>query len=178
MAIFKDNEIIHRFTILNLSHIDSRGRKFYNVVCQCGNKKVINGSLIKSGNTKSCGCFATEVRKATRKPNNHGEITSILLGYKKHAKNRGFKFLLTREEFESIIRKPCYYCGEIHSNWKKTKNSIEGFRYNGIDRVDSSKHYTADNIVPCCKFCNLAKRDMSQQDFLSKIKQIYEWSNL
>lgn len=30
------------------------------------------------------------------------------------------------------------------------------------------------NVVSCCKHCNLAKSDMSQQDFLNHIKRIYE----
>lgn len=178
MAIFKKNEVINRLTIIELSHVDSRGRKFYLVQCVCGKTKILNGGLIKSGNTKSCGCLSKEIRKATRKPDNYGEITAVILGYKRHAKDRGFEWQLTREEVDSIIRKPCHYCGEPASNLKKTKNSIDGLRYNGIDRIDSSKDYTLDNIVPCCKFCNLAKRDMSHIDFLNKIKQIYEWSNL
>ena len=55
------NEKIHRFTILKLHHIDSKYRKFYQVLCECGTEKIINGALIKSRNIKGCGCLLKEL---------------------------------------------------------------------------------------------------------------------
>ena len=40
--------------------LDGR-RYFWNCVCDCGNTKVILGSSLTSGNTRSCGCLAKEV---------------------------------------------------------------------------------------------------------------------
>ena len=57
------------------------------------------------------------------------------------------------------------------------KNSIDdGLLYSGIDRVDSSKDYNIDNVVPCCAMCNLAKRNYSDEDFLKWIKRVYEYN--
>ena len=66
---------------------------------------------------------------------------------------------------------PCFYCGAEKSNHKVTKNCKEGFDHNGIDRIDSSKGYTPDNVVPCCKICNKAKMDMDQKDFILWIQR-------
>jgi hypothetical protein len=41
-----------------------------------------------------------------------------------------------------------------------------------VDRIDSGKNYTNDNIVSCCKVCNQAKRDMSISEFYSWVKRI------
>lgn len=38
---------------------------------------------------------------------------------------------------------------------------------NGVDRVDSSRGYDKENIVPCCKICNRSKSDMSESDFIA-----------
>ena len=73
---------------------------------------------------------------------------------------------------DSLVRKPCYYCGIIAGNTKITKNCKEGFKYNGIDRVDSSLGYTANNVVPCCGTCNIAKKDKSQEEFINWAKSI------
>ena len=158
----------NRLTVISFHHQDKRWRNHYLCRCECGSEKVIQWSLLISGNTKSCGCWGKEVRKTANKlPNNGGVINQIILGYKRNAKRRGFTWELTPEEVGSIINQPCHYCGAINSNTKITKNCKEGFAYNGIDRVDSAKSYTADNVVPCCNFCNTAKGNKSKQEFIS-----------
>lgn len=44
----------------------------------------------------------------------------------------------------------------------------------GVDRVDSSKGYTIDNVVPCCDICNRMKLDKDITEFFDTIKRIYE----
>jgi hypothetical protein len=163
-------EKYNMLTILSFSHSDKRWRKFYDVKCDCGNETKIMGSAMTSGNTKSCGCYATKERQNRRISKNHSEITAIILGYKRHAERRGFKWNLTRIDVESIIIKDCQYCGTKPTNIKKTKNSIgAGLNYSGIDRIDSSKDYTIENTVPCCRICNYAKSNLTLKDF-------QEWS--
>ena len=70
-----------------------------------------------------------------------------LSSYKRGAKQRGHEFRLTREQFESFWQKPCTYCG----------TDIETI---GLDRMDSSKGYTMENVTPCCFGCNARKGDM------------------
>ena len=164
---------INRLTILGLHHKDKRWRRFYNCKCDCGNEKVIQGSLILSGNTKSCGCLGKEVRKTLfRLPNNKGVINHLILQYKRHAKNRGLIFELSYDEFAGLIQKPCHYCGLPPSNNKITKN-CKGFLYSGIDRVDPMKGYISDNVIPCCNMCNKAKRDFTTQIFFEWINRVY-----
>lgn len=159
-----------RLTVLELERSDNRHRKWYKTVCDCGVEKVVMGSAMTSGNTKSCGCLSREKLRARRISDTHSEVTAIILGYKRHALGRGYKWLLSREEVESTIKLPCYYCGQAPSNVKRTKNSIgEGLKYSGIDRKDNSKDYTLDNIVACCKICNYAKSNLSLSEF-------YEWA--
>ena len=124
------------------------------------------GSAMISGNTKSCGCLAQETKQAKRISKDHSDVTAIILGYKRHAERRGFKWLLSREFVERLIKENCFYCGSKPSNIKKTKNSIgDGLIYSGIDRVDSCKDYTEDNVVACCRVCNYAKSNMDINEF-------------
>jgi len=71
--------------------------------------------------------------------------------YKGNAKQRGYSFNLTKEQFAEIIHKPCTYCGMEDSG--------------GVDRVDNSIGYEIDNCVPCCTICNYGKHTMTAQEF-------------
>ena len=165
-----------RLTAVRLDHVGKHHRSYFLFRCACGREKVILGSGVISGNTKSCGCLAREIRKSKRLPGNHGEITAVILGYKRHAERRGFKFLLDRASVERIIRENCFYCGIKPQNIKITKNSMEeGFAYNGIDRVDSTKDYIIDNVVPCCDFCNKSKGNKTKEEFLSWIDRVHNY---
>jgi len=123
------------------------------------------------------------MKKAKRISDNYSEITSIILGYKRHAERRGFKWLLLRKDVEEIIKQSCFYCGNLPNNIKRTKNSLDnGFKYSGIDRQDPTKDYTKYNVVPCCKICNYAKSNMNVKEFkewaimLGKKAMAEQWS--
>ena len=79
--------------------------------------------------------------------------------YRSGAKIRGIPFLLTFEQFSSFWQKPCHYSGH-------TIATI------GLDRIDSSKGYSIDNVVPCCQACNVAKLRMSPEDYLAHCKEV------
>lgn len=49
-----------------------------------------------------------------------------------------------------------------------------GYVYNGLDRRNNNKGYTHDNIVPCCKPCNYAKRDMNIEEFRNWVRRVYK----
>src|SRR5687768_10270145 len=61
-----------------------------------------------------------------------------------------------------LMMSPCHYCERI----------AEEFSPNGIDRVDNNKDFTADNVVPCCKICNLWKSNMTIEEFMEHIKRL------
>jgi len=82
--------------------------------------------------------------------------------------------LLSKEQFRKLTQQNCFYCDikpHSSSNHKKCNGK---FIYNGIDRVDNTKGYTIDNCVTCCGTCNWMKRTYTQQEFLLKIKLIYD----
>jgi len=169
----------YKLEVISLSHIDDKHRRFYLFKCDCGNKKIIHGSAVVSGNTKSCGCYKAESYKKRRIPNNHGEVTAIIAGYLRHANSRGKEWCLSRSFVENIIKENCFYCGSPPSNLKKTKNSIDGLKYNGIDRIDNNIGYVEENCVACCQQCNLSKRDLNIEEFKTWIKKlITKWESL
>lgn len=155
-----------RLVIVGIEGKDRHKNNIYRCKCDCGNTAFVRGNNLTSGNTRSCGCLSREVKNAQRPPQNRGVINQIILQYKRHARERGFSWELTFDDVSRIIQSPCVYCGAERSNHRVTKNCKEGFDHNGIDRVDSSMGYSRENVVPCCKICNMTKRDMKQKDFI------------
>ena len=54
---------------LDVDRIEKRkksGKKqilYWNCICDCGNKKSVDGYSLRSGQTKSCGCYGVDQRK-------------------------------------------------------------------------------------------------------------------
>jgi hypothetical protein len=172
MAILEAGQTINRLTVEGLAYRDKRHRKFYDFLCACGTRKTLNGALVVSGNTKSCGCLSVERKLAQRLPNDRGMINQIILQAKRHARSRGLVWELSFTFVDSAVRKPCDYCGDPAGNIKINRHNPEGFRYNGLDRVDSSLGYLETNVVPCCWRCNYAKGDMPLDEFRAWAKRL------
>jgi 5-methylcytosine-specific restriction endonuclease McrA len=91
-----------------------------------------------------------------------------------NSNGRKLDFELSNEDFELFISSDCYYCDKkssIFCNYSKIMR-------NGIDRIDSEKGYLFENCVPCCFECNVSKWDLEVNEFISKIKLIYENLNI
>jgi len=139
--------------------------------CNCGNEKIILASNLQRGTTKSCGCLS-------KKEYGEASFNAVLAKYKLHAKDAERDFLLTNYEFRELIFSDCYYCGKKPSQVKHNKWSNGDLEYNGIDRIDNSKGYIKGNVRPCCRKCNFIKNKLSEEEFLSMVKNTYKNLNL
>lgn len=84
---------------------------------------------------------------------------------KQNAEQRGHAFTISLNEFTSLINNPCSYCGKPLS-----ETGV------GLDRIDSNKGYIEDNVTPCCNRCNVAKGNMSLDEFFSHLEAMYKHS--
>lgn len=100
-------------------------------------------------------------------------MNKVYYKYKVSAEKRNYEFNIDVDIFHELITKPCHYCGDLETSVEKSKAGFE-YKYTGLDRIDNSKGYTIDNVVPCCKICNQMKSNLSYKDFIDKIKLIGE----
>lgn len=148
-------------------------------LCDCGNVDNYKASNLKRGDAQSCGCHKSDsLRKRLRKPIGAATVNERMAHYKCNAKRAGREFLLTSEEFKKLVLSPCYYCGllpeKIVFHKKKRGKRVEWTTaMNGVDRVDNSRGYAADNCVACCCICNRGKMDRTVQDFLDWARRIH-----
>jgi len=99
-------------------------------------------------------------------------FNSLYYVYKRNAKNRNIKFNLEKQVFKELTQLDCYYCGESPNQIHKNSSNREGYKYNGIDRINTNDGYFYENCVSCCKTCNLMKGNLSILKFIEHIKKI------
>jgi hypothetical protein len=148
---------------------DWNGNK-YLCRCDCGNEKELLGGSVVSGASKTCGCWQIKDAKTTA-------LQSLFTHSKNQAKRRKIDFCLTKELFAKLTESNCAYCGDFPSQqfnvkYSKILNEERIFLYSGIDRVESSKGYTKDNVVPCCRKCNVGKHSLSLFEWKVHLKKI------
>lgn len=84
--------------------------------------------------------------------------------YRSKARQRGFIFTLTKEEFGLLVSQSCVYCG--------SKESI------GVDRIDNDLGYSIENCSTCCTMCNMMKKNFSLESFLGQCRKITVFNKL
>lgn len=161
--------------------------KTHIVKCQCGKEKRFwKYSAITKQKTCGCGTDSAGLTKEKRRM-----LKSRLNSYRRGAYKRGLDWSISYEDFAKITLENCAYCNKApqrlnyfenapslqkdspNSDWEKYS-----IYFNGLDRIDSDEGYSLDNVVPCCKYCNRAKSDMSFDDFKLHIEEIYKWLHL
>ncbi len=71
---------------------------------------------------------------------------------------------LTVEQYESLVSKPCHYCGD----------SLAEMSGRALDRVDRSHGYHFDNVVPCCWLCNNSKGTTFNEREMKEIGALFK----
>lgn len=149
--------------------------KFGNVIwfcsCSCGETHTVSGGNLLNGGTTSCGCGTYRKRSL-----DESAKLTLLRWYKTSAKNRKIAWSLSDEDFYSITKKDCVYCGS--GPIREVRVRSKGlYTCNGVDRVDNNIGYNIFNCVPCCSICNYAKRSMSMKDFTTWIDRLIAHKN-
>jgi hypothetical protein len=156
---------------------------WYFCLCECGNTVNRKHACLTQKQTVSCGCWKAE-KVAIRRRKEDTAFNDLWGSYKKGARERGFDWTLTKEQFKELTSSACYYTGrppykEAHScdTNRRIKAGLEPFKggiyiYNGVDRLDSTKGYTVENCVPCCELANMAKKTMTEQEFLDLCREV------
>ena len=134
----------HKYTRLTvLSYAGKLGKSTaWNVICDCGTKKVVAGSNMRNGDTASCGCLGREnVKRAATKHGMFGtSIHKTWDGMCQRCHNKNNK------DYERYGARGIAVC----ERWRKFENfySDMGDRPSpghSIDRIDTNGNYEPGN---------------------------------
>ena len=164
----------NRWTVIQYSHKNKFNNRFWKCICICGQVRVVNESLFKSGRSKSCGCLQKEVVKNNRIHGLAGtKIYFVWAGMKQRCTNpkqvayknyggRGIKVCDEWQEFE-----PFYKWAAI--------NGYEKGRQ--LDRINNDLGYSPEN----CRFITPIENECNRSNNIrltvgNETKTISEWT--
>lgn len=148
------------------------GKKQCLCKCECGKEKVIRQTHLIKKIRKSCGCRRYNFGNKNPGWKGYGEISaSYFLKIKGHAKNKNHKFDITCEDIWKLFLKQKRKCAltNLDLNFQSSTTTWDGTA--SLDRIDSSKGYTIDNVQWVHKDINSMKRDFTE-------KQLFEYCKL
>ncbi len=176
----------HRLTFIRPTDQKRDTGIIWECLCDCGTITYIQPCSATNGKTKSCGCLALEHASALGKAS--GDVNRVFEPHISSAR-RVWKSTYSEIDFDTFYAMSqctCVYCGRLpfrvmnEACWRKhasDKAKQEGdFIYNGLDRIDSNKSHTIDNLVTSCWDCNHMKGTRTHAEFLAHIKRIYEYN--
>lgn len=173
-----------RLRVIECLGVAPRGHRWWGCECDCGEKISVRSRELSRGHTQSCGCLSREALKNSkargrnRLPFGHASRNELLASYIKSAKDRGYAWELSLEQFIDLVTGPCVYCGTARDKVRKPNIGVNGgFEYTGIDRVNNGEGYTLSNTVSCCWICNRAKHVLSSSEFQAWIDRLVKFQS-
>jgi len=146
-------------------------KRYWLCECKCGVRKQILHSHLSGHKVQSCGCIKKGSSNALWK--GHGEISGnrwdMIKRRRRHAEDR--EFTVTIEEAWDLFLKQNRKCAlsGIEIEFGKTGKDLYTA---SLDRIDSNKGYTIDNVQWLHKHVNWMKNTFSQEYFVEMCKKI------
>jgi len=181
-------------------------RTYWLVKCSCGNENFIRHDILQSGNASKCRVCANKenyinniklgkMHSKNYSPKHYGvgDLPKILYShYKYGAKLRNLEFEVSIQYLWDLYLKQKGKCSlsgvdiylksqEKFSTITKVENGNRNIDYSkfnaSLDRIDSSKGYTEDNVQWVERKINIIKHDLSQNEFINICKLITNYAN-
>ena len=174
LSVDLTGKIFGRFRVIKQDPIRRHKQVYWICECECGEVKSVIGYNIKNGSVISCGCYREETKRFRNAKEKGLSFSNRMFNqYKQNARQKGRDFLLSVEDFISIAKQDCYWCGIPPVDKKEVAQCNGQFPVNGVDRLDNTLGYIIDNSVACCSVCNYAKGTKSEDEFREWILCVY-----
>ena len=146
-----------------------QNQKMWKFRCDCGTEILRHHHNVTRGNTSSCGCIFTDAYA------NHRISNSYFAHIRGHSKRHGrsIPFEVSIEQVQHLFEKQNAKCAltginlVFESAGKRNGQFNRRERTASLDRIDSSKGYTLDNIQWVHKIVNIMKQDLSDEKFIN-----------
>lgn len=131
------------------------------VKCDCGKQKEVSASSWYV--IKSCGCLAHNKGLKANTYCGTKYISGTHINKCVHRAKQGNKeFIVNKEDLDNLLKKQNFKCVLSGLPIISTTECVTA----SLDRIDSSRGYTKDNIQWVHKSINIAKNSLSQSDFI------------
>jgi hypothetical protein len=160
-------------TVLSIDRVrDGKRRVFAKCICDCGKEKRIRCDLIKCESYISCGCLSRNRLNVSGSLNHYfkgcGDLGATKFNeIKSGAKRRNIPFEITLNEAWTIFEnqdKKCALTG-VDLYFGRIRNRHETNA--SLDRIDSSKGYSKENVEWVLKDINMMKGFYDKDYFIA-----------
>jgi len=166
-------------TVIGRASSNRQGSATWNCLCDCGKEVVFSNDHLtrKAKPVKSCGCQAIKSGAKHSQWKGYGEISgnwfhSHILRERKQNDRVRVPVDLTIEQIWDLFLKQDRKCAL--SGLPLTISGSHHYNDASVDRIDSSKGYTIDNVQWVHKHINFMKRTYSQDYFIEMCKKVAE----
>jgi hypothetical protein len=169
-ARWKPNELIGKWIVIDGTVHTHNGYAQILCKCSCGitSAKLIDAHSLHSGHSTQCTkCGFSRKQKNNPSWRGHEDIPAALITrIRCNAKKRNIEFVLSPEHLWDLYERQNKLCALT-----LLPISFENHTAS-LDRIDSSKGYTADNVQWVHKSINIMKNGFSQDYFLTLCHEI------
>ena len=179
-------------TVLGIAHKIGRWKRgklvatriYWSCRCRCGNKHVVEGYTLRSGKTKSCGCFQSQTSSERAKKRNYAHG---MCGTRFYRIWMGMRYRCTRPKHMHYSR----YGGRgIRVEWSTFQEfkrdmyssyvkhcELHGELYTWLDRINGNGNYSRVN----CRWATPKEQRINQErtinlTFKGKTQCLTEWA--
>jgi hypothetical protein len=167
---FKAGQRIARWTIVNGDIILQR-EAMIEAICECGNKRLVSAYTLTKGTSTGCKVCQNQNMDGMNNGNWKGGKfigSSLFTRIKRQAKEREISFAITMKDIEKLYEKQTGKCALTGLPVSFTDNTAS------LDRIDSNKGYTTDNIQWVHKDINRMKNEYDMDYFVKMCSLIVE----
>src|SRR6266404_4236686 len=82
MLIEMSGRKVGRLLVISRAENNRRGQARWFCLCECGAESIVNGYALRSGNTKSCGCWRNDLTVERSTIHGHGRRKKQTKAYK------------------------------------------------------------------------------------------------
>lgn len=169
----KKDEVYNYWTVLENKYykLESSNHRHAKCICKCGIKQLVRIDQLINNLNKSClKCSIFTKRKWHKSIGDFSR--SHFHSIKQQAKSRNLEFNISQEFLWNLFLKQdkkCKISGlDITLSNKLVKNHSDNQNISAsVDRIDSNKGYTEDNVQWVHKYINIMKGALSDDTFIS-----------
>ncbi|MCK5616828.1 hypothetical protein KAR91_83980 [Candidatus Pacearchaeota archaeon] len=158
-----------RLIVIGLNRVNKYHQRFWECRCNCGTTKIINGSRLKKGETKSCGCL-------------HRDIVTTH-GMEKTATYRIWRNMLyrcrtaTSKDYKNYGGRGIAVCERWFTFENFLKDMGERPENMSIERLENNKDYSPEN----CKWATTKEQNRNHRGnrkitYKGETKILIEWA--
>lgn len=145
-------------------------------ICDCGNEKILKSSRIRLKQVQSCGCLMKKCGNKHHFFKGYEEISqSVYNKIRQKAEDRNLNFDVSIKELYDLFISQKKLCA-ISGVPIKFKTNHKDEQTASLDRIDSNKPYSKDNIQWVHKKINTMKWNISQNEFIEWCKIIAKYN--